>query len=139
MNLSAEKNRRKGSEGFTLVEVLISLVICVVTLTAILFSNGRVGTANEVAFQRMTAVQDAHQVVERMRETAVLALFPNNVMTAFPEGAAVAGFQNLLNETVTVNYGGAADPLDVTVTVSWQDPAGRQMQYRMYTLMTQRE
>ena len=129
----------KSSEGFTLVEVVITLFVCVVTLTAVLFSNGRVGAANETAFQRMTAVQDAHRIIERMRMTARTGTFPNNVMNVYPDGAQVQGFQNLTNEQAVVTYTGAADPLDVTVTVSWQDPSGRQMQYQLYTFMTQRE
>jgi hypothetical protein len=74
-----------------------------------------------------------------MRNVAATGVFPGNVVAAFPNNAAVVGFGNLINETLVVNYAAVgADPLDVTVTVTWLKNGQRNTTRTLRTWITQR-
>lgn len=132
-------SRLRNPTGFTLAEVTITMFVSSITLSSVLFANNNIQKVNTNWFQRTVALQDAHQVVEQMREEASYALFPSNVTAAFPDAAYVTGFSNLQNEQVLVNYNAITDPLDVTITVSWKDEHERTVSYQLNTLITQRE
>ncbi len=128
-----------SSKGFTLIELLVALVVIVVGLLGILLANIFVQSSSEAAYQRMVAMQDAHRVIELMRNASSTGNFPINVTAAFPSGGAVAGFNNLTNEQVAVAYANAAsDPLDITVTTTWREHGRRNSTAQLRTLMTQR-
>jgi hypothetical protein len=59
---------------------------------------------------------DCNEIIERMRVTGTTA----QIVARYPNGAAVAGFNKLINERVTVRYTAvAADPLEVAVDTRW--------------------
>lgn len=129
----------KNEKGFTFVEVMITMVVVVLVLLGYMGANMNIQHASEAAYQRTVALQDANRVVELIRNVAATGQFPANVTTAYPGGAAVGGFTNLPGERVFVAYRNqAADPLDVTVTVSWLENGVRAVNTAIRTYVTQR-
>jgi len=128
--------KRKCREGFTLVEILIALAITVPVLFGIIVSILHMYRTNEISHEVITALQDAHAVIEQIRNTSRSGV--NAVTAQFPNGAAVAGFNNLTNEQVVVTYANAAaDPLAVTVTTTWRN-RNRVVSRGLRTRVTQR-
>ena len=128
------------ARGFTLIEVMMTVFVASISLISILGTNLVLQQANQVTFERVTAVQDAQQAIEQMRDAATYGKFPDNVETSLPAGSDLPGFSNLTDESVTVSYNSLADELvDVTVVVNWTDNQTRPMSYTMKTLLTQRE
>lgn len=118
---------------------MVTMVVVVLVLVGFTGTNGTIQQTSEAAFQRTTALQDANQVIELMRNTAASGTFPTNVTTVYPNNGTVSGFTNLTNETITVSYANAvADPLNVTVTVSWSENGRRTVNTALRTIITQR-
>ena len=131
--------RRKDRNGFTLVELMIALFITALTIAGYIASNIVLQTTSEEAHQRTVAVQDANRVIERMRNAAQSGTFPGNVTSAFPQNGTVTGFNNLDSEQVTVTYvNTTANPLDVTVSVTWRSYNRRALSTVLRALITQR-
>lgn len=133
-------------KGFTFIELMIAMVVAVLMLLGVMAANSAVQKASEAGHQRVNALQDANQVIERMRNTAQTGSFPSNVVAIYPNNGTVSGFSSLTSETVTVSYAdrngdGIAtndDPLDVTVTVAWSENGERTTNTALRTLLTQR-
>lgn len=116
------------------------MAVIAVGLLALLLANTTSRQMGEGASERVVALGDAQRVVELMRSTSATGAFPANVTAAYPNLAAVMGFNNLTNEQVSVSYADAtADPLDITVTVGWRARGIRNASTRLRTLMTKRE
>lgn len=131
--------RKERKRGFTLIEVLVSMVVIVVGLLGFLLANTHIQQKDERVYERMVATQDAHRAIELMRNASATGNFPVNVTSAFPAGTAVPGFNNLIGEQVTVAYADStADPLDITVTTIWMENGSRSASTELRTLMTQR-
>ena len=136
----------KGEQGFTLIELMITVVVMVIAIGAVLQANTGMARTSEGMFQRSVAMQDANQVIERMRNTAISGTFPANVTAVYPNNGSVSGFSALTSEAVTVSYadrngdGNALteNPLDVTVTVSYLDNTQRNTSMSLRSLITQR-
>ena len=122
-----------------MIELMVSIIVIGFALLAVLLANTAIQQASERARERMIATQDAHRVVELIRNASVNGNFPANAVTAFPNGGAVAGFSNLTNEQVVASYANtAADPLNITVTTTWLELGRRNVSVQLRTLMTQR-
>lgn len=154
-------------EGFTLIEIMITMVVVVLALCGVLFANTAVQNAHMSAFERSIAVQEAHQVIEQMRNTAntTAGTFPGTVTSAYANNTARSGFTRLTancgdnatpasscnwpfsftsdstsNEQVVVTYANqSANPLDVTVTVVWKERGVRQESRALRALITKRQ
>jgi len=125
--------------GFSLIELMITMAVIAVTLFGFMGANILMERSGETAFEQSVAIQDANQVIERMRDASGNGQFPGNVTAAFAHNGLVPGFANLRAEQIRVSYVNTnADPLDVTVTVTWQNPSGRIMTTALRTLITQR-
>ena len=117
-----------------------------IALSAVLQANGKIAQTSAGFYQRAVAMQDANQVIERIRNTAAGGTFPGNVTAAYPNNGAVTGFTNLSNETVRVTYtdfngdGNALtdNPLDVTVTVTYFENGRTASSSALRSLVTQR-
>jgi prepilin-type N-terminal cleavage/methylation domain-containing protein len=133
--------QQANHRGFTLIELLLAVGIVALTILVMIGANLVIQQNSSTTFQRSVAVQDAHQVIEQIRNIASNAggLFPNNVVNNFPNHANVAGFANLPNEAVRVDYTNAgSNPLEVVVTVTWQDSRGGNATVALKSLVTQR-
>jgi len=118
---------------------MIAVVIIGLGLLAMLLANTHIQRTGEAAYERVVATQDAHRVIEGMRNASTNGSFPANVIVSYPQGAAVPGFANLAGEQVVVTYQNvASDPLDVTVTTNWLELGRRNTLVRLRTLMTKR-
>ncbi len=142
MNTNPKKlyaNLCEKEKGFTLVETLVTILVVATALLSSLIASTAIQRTAESIHDRAVAIQDANQVVEQMRNTALTGTFPGNVTAAFPDGAEVAGFDDLTYEVVTVDFVDSnANPLDVTVTVAWTDNTNRAVTQTLRTLVTQR-
>jgi prepilin-type N-terminal cleavage/methylation domain-containing protein len=129
----------KNQSGFTLIEVMIATAVMVVALFGVLAASTMMSQRAQESFERSVAIQDAHRVVEQMRNTAQTGTFPANVVAAYPNNTDVAGFANLTNQTVRVTYvSTTANPLDTTVTVTWTLRGVRTTTETIRTMITQR-
>ncbi len=127
----------KGQEGLTLLELVITSAIVLLVLVGFMKANTSISKASESAFERTLALQDANQVLERMRNIA--AAGTQSVVAAFPQSSLVLGFATLANQTVTVNYVDPnADPLDVTIQVNWLEHGLRGVNAHLRSYITQR-
>lgn len=113
----------KAAKGFTLIELMIALAIVLPVLLGSVGLNVYVFRAAETSRRGIVALQDAHTMIERIRNTSENGL--SQVTSTYPSGSTVSGFSNLPSEQVTVTYPNAnADPLAITVTVTWADRQG---------------
>lgn len=128
----------RGRAGFTLLEVLFATGILLVALSAAvsgqLVSLGLVRTARE----SNTAIAELSAAME-----SVLAQPLDSIPSAagFPEGAPIAAFTDraLRDQRIVPDYpnhaGGAApDVLQVVLTLSYTDWAGRPAQLRLASM-----
>lgn len=132
-----------SKKGFTLLEFLIASVILFVALGLAIGAGSSLYNANELAYQVVTATEDAHRAIEQMRQQSTVGSFPANVVNQFPAGQPIPGFVSLNGETVIPTYvNTTADPLNVTVTVTWnsvtQNGNSRVVTRQLTTLITQR-
>ena len=129
----------KSQEGFTFIEVMISMSVIVLLAVGFLMSATSLQAANMAAFERSIALQDANQVIETMRNTASTGTFPANVIALYANNATVSGYTSLTSESVRVAYASTtANPLDVTVTVSYNENGRRAVTQVLRTYITQR-
>ena len=149
-------------EGFTLIEIMITVAVVVFALCGVLFANTAVQQSHITAFERSIAIQEAHQVVEQMRNTANTSStsFPSSVTGTYANNTARGGFTRLTtlcnaatctwpfsftpdstsDEQVVVTYADqSANPLDVTVTVVWKERGVRQASQALRALIAKRQ
>ena len=133
------RNPFKDQTGFTLIELMIALVIVTLVIAGYIGTNIAVQQNTEEMHERTLAIQDANRAIEQMRNASRVGDFPENVTTEFPQNTAVAGFTSLANEQVMVSYANPnANPLVVTVTVTWFSYTRRQDTETVETYITQR-
>lgn len=125
--------------GFTFVELIVTTVVALIVILGFIGASSSVQAASTAIFERTIAVQDAHRVIEDMRQTAASGSFPSNVVAVYPHNGSVSGYSNLTNEAVTVIYASTtANPLDVTITVAYKENGTRDVSLQLRTYMTQR-
>ncbi|MFC1658577.1 prepilin-type N-terminal cleavage/methylation domain-containing protein [Candidatus Omnitrophota bacterium] len=131
-DLSFQRGRPKRSlTGFTLIEILISVLIFTLVLAALLSSMAATLHLIEVSRARTIAISDLRDMMEEIRVTPfsdMLALFPDSVVDgpASKKYQSIVGGYELINEHIIVNYADQnVEPLEVAVSLSWQDKLGR--------------
>ncbi|MDO8730253.1 MAG: prepilin-type N-terminal cleavage/methylation domain-containing protein [Candidatus Omnitrophota bacterium] len=142
-------NRRSG---FTLIEVMMATVVFAGSMVAFAAFYSSIGRMSESSRDLTQAMNDAHVVLEAMRDTAQTngLTGANGVTGRYPEGPnlavtlgliTVSGLRTLPNETITVDYvNAAADPLQVVLQVNWdQRGYGRSRAITTETLITRRQ
>lgn len=134
MNLAPAFRQKKS---FTLIEVVVVLLI----LSGVIVGFLSVYTASFSLLEQLSssviAVNDARSVLENMRNIDPFNV--SSLISTYPNGSNVPGFNNLSNETVRVDYlNTAADPIEVTITVIWQGKGNRVFTERLTTLLTAR-
>ena len=126
-------------KGFTMLELMIAVMAMGLTLLTVILGNTYLQQVNEKSYERMIAAQDAQRLIELVRNVSMTGNFPQNVVGAYPQGAAVPGFNNLPSEQISVSYvNPTVDPLDMTVTTNWRERGRRNASFQLRTFMTQR-
>ena len=136
------KSRNRPSKeqaGFTLIELMIALAVVSVLIVGFVGANTMAQKNNEEMHERTTAIQDANRAIEQIRNVSRTGAFPSSVVTAYPDNGALTGFNNLSDEAITVSYvSTTANPLDVTVRVTWVSYPHRNSEEVIRTYITQR-
>lgn len=114
-------------KGFTLPELLVTAFIMAFSLSAILTTYINTVMLNESCRNMTTAISHAEFVLENLRNTS-FASIPTNITSGvwnWNSAAVTAqGLKALNSEVVTTSYQGS-NPIDILVTVSWNDTHGR--------------
>ena len=132
---------RRGRGGFTLVELMIAIGILLVavltTFVTQLASHNLLLTARDTN----VAMGDLEAAMEQ-----VLVFQPDQLPAPtglFPHGQPIPAFEglHLANERVVVTYPGYAgaavpDPLQIVVTLTFNDHKGRQRMLRLASMKT---
>ncbi|MBU4304865.1 MAG: prepilin-type N-terminal cleavage/methylation domain-containing protein [Candidatus Omnitrophica bacterium] len=129
------KALKREQKGFTFVEVMI---VCLI-LTGVIGGFFGVYNAgfvlNEQLKSSVIAICDGRSILENMRNIDPFDV--TNLVASYPNGGFVGGYNNLPQETVQVNYENiAADPIKVTVTVTWRGAGERVHTERLVTFLT---
>lgn len=138
--------KRYGTvSGFSIIEVMITIMVFVLILPGLSLAFMNYYSLNEITGDIVVATEDARRVIEQMRNDAVTSLTPvtNADWTAW---CINNGCNSLSGEQVVVTYadrdnsgtGADDDPLEVTVTVNWQQMGGRPKSLGLSTLITSR-
>lgn len=126
----------KTKKGFTLVEIIVVTIILVIGLMGILGVVSVSLYLNDLSKNLAIALADARSVLEKIRD--IDPFNASALVAAYPDGVALTGDDNLLQEVIRVDYEDlTADPIKITVTVSWQEKNSTRSE-SLVTLMTQR-
>ena len=124
----------QNQQGMTLVEILITTVVVATVVLGFMGSATAIQFQQKTAYERSVPLQDANQVIELLRNAATTGTFPANVTST-----SIPTYTNLTSEAITASYVNAsANPLDVTVTVTYSDSSNRSTGASVRTLITQR-
>ncbi len=126
--------RRAGSRGFALIEVMIAMAMLSIGAMSIYQGVVSYQDLSRLAHDRNVAYFDLETAVEDIQSTPFA-----NITTRFPNNQRVNKFEGLhLNrERVTVHYSDpTADPLFITVTVTWRDIKARTVTESIMTART---
>ncbi|MFH1092962.1 MAG: type II secretion system protein [Candidatus Omnitrophota bacterium] len=123
--------------GLTLVEIMVVILLLGGMIAGFLSVNGISLTLLEQLSSSVVAINDARSVLENMRNIDPFNAV--NLTFLYPNGGTAAGFNNLNQETIRVDYLNlASDPIQVTITVTWQGKGGRMFTEQLTTLLTAR-
>lgn len=121
---------RSGRAGFTLVELMISIIVLLVavlaTFTSQLKSRELLQTSRETGIAMADLQSAMEQILLRPVDQIPIA------GSLYADDQPIAAFTNLhlANEVITADYPGFAggavpDPLQISLTITWTDPRGR--------------
>lgn len=132
---------RNNESGVTLVEILVAITILVFATVAIIQFYLSSLNLSEMNKEETIAIAHLTNMMEAIKCTpfsAIIADFPNGL----PDGpvnnnyATIVGGYILKSEQIAVSYvNPGGDPLEINVSVSWQDKGGAT---RTKYLVTQR-
>lgn len=126
-------SRRGGERGLTLVELMLSASVLLIGILAAYGTELSSLNLFKTSRETSTAAADLEAVMEQ-----VLLLPHDSIPLTYPSGAAIAAYNNLhlSNETIVPTYpaGTTADPLEIRLTISWNDYAGRPRTMRISTM-----
>ena len=122
---------RRPSRGFTFLELLIAVCILAVSIVGLLALYSQCMFLSQRAQSMTVATSHAEYVLEQIHRTAFASIASTN-WTTWAQGA---GLNTLSGEAISVSVSGT-DPLDITVTVSWNE-RGRTLSQTFNTKVTQ--
>jgi len=155
-----KENGIRDQRGFTVIEIMIALLVTTLVIVGSIGGNIFAQRNSEEMHERTIAIKNANRLIEMMRYESRTGTFPANVVTRFPDPdllGIIPQFNdgitdetpNLSNKTIGVSYcrgtispcpaaDTTANPLDVTVTVSWRSYTGVSRSETIRTYITQR-
>lgn len=126
-------------KGFTLAEIILATAILAFALAALLALFVGCMLLNDSSRNLTQATAHAQLVTEEIRNAdfSTIASRINSGNWDWDSSAINAqGLVALRNESLDAQASGT-DPLEVTITASWQDRSGRNRQVELETLFTQ--
>jgi hypothetical protein len=135
--------RRRGGRrgGFTLVELAIAAVLLTVAILGALQAGVATHDLVVTTEETRTALSDLEAAMEQVLLLPLSAI--PIASSEFAEGEPVAAFErlHLREESIVADYpgydgGDVPDPLEIVLTVSWTDFAGRPRSLSMRTMRT---
>ena len=128
---------KKNKRGFSFIEILIVCLLLSIVIIGCFYVFHAGFVLMEQLRGSVIALNDAESIIENMRN--IDPINASTLTAAYPNGAAVPGFNNLANETVTVEYADlTADPIKIYVVVGWEGQGGRKFTEQLVTLLTKR-
>lgn len=126
----------------TLVEITLAIAIFAILMGVAAQALISWYAALELQSQRTVAVQALSGVLSDIRQLRDNDPdgFPENITEAYPDVSTVElPTQVLSQQNVQIRYvDTTANPLEIVLTMTWNDPRGRQATLRMGTLLTDR-
>lgn len=119
--------RIRPRAGFTLPELLLTAAILSYSISVILVTYINCIALNETSRNLTTAVSHAQYVLETVRNTSfssIATTITANTWDYNTAGVTALGLTALKSEAIDTSSSGT-NPLDVTVTVTWNDLNGR--------------
>jgi hypothetical protein len=123
-----------------LLEVMIAISVLLIAVMAAMSTQVSSMNLIRASEESNTAVSDLHVAMEELLVTTQVA----NIPVLFPAATPIPAFTNLNlgGETVVPTYPGMGagpvpDPLEVILTLTWNDWRGRPRQARVATMVTQ--
>lgn len=132
----------KSRRGFTLIELMIAITVLTVAVLSTFITQISAHNLMRTSRETNTATADVQAAMEQ------LLLLPMNTIpiagSAYVPGQPVAAFTglHLRDETIVPTYpnyaGGPTvpDPLQIVLTITWSDFAGRQRILRLASMKT---
>ena len=133
---------KKDSRGFTLAEVLLATVILVTAGVAIMDCFIVDSYFSSINKGRTAAMTDLSNMMEAIISTPfddIPSMFPNNTKngTGSHLYKNITGNYTLKNEYIKVTYPSIfTDPLEINVTLNWQDGKGHNQTTSLVTKKT---
>jgi prepilin-type N-terminal cleavage/methylation domain-containing protein len=128
MNKIFMPKNKYHKKGFTLIEIMLSIMVATIVLLGLISGYISCLQINEMSKSTTIATEHARRVIEQMRSDSVGEL-TDITSVDWTAWAAANGLDTLAAEQVTVGYidrdgtGDALDddPLEVLITVTWTD------------------
>ena len=125
MKVKSQKSKVKSQLGMSLIEILISLFIIGVLITLYAASMNVVALTKKLKNENL-AYHVASKQIEELRSVAFAALPANGaildpMLAQIPQGAG---------DFTVVDHPGFSGLKEITVTVTWNDGAGKQVQVK---------
>lgn len=131
---------RRGNAGFTLVELMIAIGVLMIAVLGAFRTQIAAHNLLASASETNTAMADLQAAME---EIMLLPIDAIPVTGAYPPGVAIADFNglHLAAESIVPSYPGFAggdvpDPLEVQLTITWNDYAGRARRLTLASMKT---
>lgn len=133
---------KKKSAGVSLVEILIAIAIIVFATAGIMDFYLAVLTLSGINNEEAVAITHSANIMEAVRSTPfsnITVNFPNGVNdgTGGNNYSTIIGGYLLAGEHIVVSYvNPGSDPLEINVSVNWQDKRGTARTRNLVTKMT---
>ena len=131
------KMKGTARKGFTLPELLLAAAILAFVLCGLLVLFINCVFLNEANRNSTVALSHAQYVMEDIKNTdfySIKTKIDNGDWDWATPGITARGLNPLPNESIDTSHGSTDNPLEVAVTVTWQDRRQRQRQAGLRTL-----
>lgn len=129
---------RSSEAGFTILELTIAMGVLALVMVGLMAAVTNSFSIVQLSSDRTPAIKEAQIALNNLKLSASqAAVFPGDVVAAFPVGVVFPPRTTLPGQIVTVSYvDPLADPLFVTVTVQWTNVQGRPLRESLSTVLT---